>query len=59
MGALAGATRGLVGGRDLNGFQIAAPSVEDAARLYPIVRARLDEYDALMRGDDPSNKVGG
>lgn len=48
MGQIAQVCRCLVGGRDLNGFPVPQPGIEDIGRLLGQLRALLDEYDRQM-----------
>jgi hypothetical protein len=49
MGRIAQVARCLVGGRDINGFQVAQPGIEDIGRLLGQLRELLDTYDEQMR----------
>ena len=48
MGEIAQVARGLVGGRDINGFNHRPASIEGAGPLLDQLRALLDKYDRQM-----------
>ncbi|NCC40571.1 MAG: hypothetical protein EOM21_14175 [Gammaproteobacteria bacterium] len=49
IGKIAQVARCLVGGRDINGFHVAQPGIEDIGRLLGQLRELLDLYDEQMR----------
>jgi hypothetical protein len=48
MGQIAQVARCLVGGKDVNGFPVPQPGIEDIGRLLGQLRVLLDKYDRQM-----------